>query len=395
MPHYNYLIIGGGMTSDAAIRSLRETDPKGSIGLIGKESHPPYDRPPLSKKLWQGKPLESIGRKTEALDITLHLGRLAKTLDPSQKRVCDDQGTGYTFDKLLLATGGTPRRFSFGGDDILYFRTLDDYQRLRALTDGKQRFAVIGGGFIGSEIAAALAMNGKDVVMAFPEEGIGARVFPRDLSQFLNQYYREKGVEILPGQLLTDLQRQDGLFLLNIRDAKTSTERTIEADGVVAGIGITPETGLAEDAGLSVENGIIVDECLRTSHPDIYAAGDVANFHNPALAGRLRVEHEDNALTMGKHAGRNMAGGFTPYHHLPYFYSDLFELGYEAVGKLDSQSETLADWRDPYRKGVIYYLCNGRVRGVLLWNVWGRVQAARELIAEPGPFDPNSLKGRL
>ncbi len=238
-------------------------------------------------------------------------------------------------------------------------------------------------------------MNGKDVVMAFPEEGIGARVFPRDLSQFLNRYYGEKDVEVLPGHTLTDLQRRDGLFLLNLRDAKTSAERTIEVDGVVAGIGIAPETGLAEDAGLPVENGIIVDECLRTSHPDIYAAGDVANFYNPALAAHIRVEHEDNALTMGKHAGRNMAGESIPYHHLPYFYSDLFELGYEAVGQIDSQSESLVDWTDPYRKGVIYYLRDGRVRGVLLWNVWERVQAARELIAEPGPFAPEGLEGRL
>jgi NADPH-dependent 2,4-dienoyl-CoA reductase/sulfur reductase-like enzyme len=395
MSHYHYLIIGGGMTADAAIRGIREVDPSGSIGLIGKEPHPPYDRPPLSKKLWQGKPLESIWRRTETLGVDLHLGRSIKTLDTSQKRVCDDLMTVYTFDKLLLATGGTPRRFSFGGDDILYFRTVDDYQRLRELADGRQRFAVIGGGFIGSEIAAALAMNGKDVLMAFPEDGVGARVFPRDLSQFLNRYYRQKCIEILPGHTLTDLKRQNDLFLLNIRDVKTSTERAIEVDGVVAGIGIVPETALAEQAGLPVENGILVDEYLRTAHPDIYAAGDVANFHNPALAARIRVEHEDNALTMGKHAGRNMAGGADPYYHLPFFYSDLFELGYEAVGQIDAQSEILSDWADPFRKGVIYYLRDGRVRGVLLWNVWERVQAARELIAEPGPVEPNSLKGRL
>jgi 3-phenylpropionate/trans-cinnamate dioxygenase ferredoxin reductase subunit len=209
MPHYNYLVIGGGMTADAAVRGIREVDRTGSIGLIGRESHPPYNRPPLSKSLWQGKPLARIWRKTEMLEVSLHLGRLAQVLDPSQRRVCDDQGTVYTFDKLLLATGGIPRRFAFGGDDILYFRTLEDYQRLRALTDGKQRFAVIGGGFIGSEIAAALAMNGKNVVMGFPEDGIGARVFPHDLSQFLNQYYGEKGVEILAGHMLTDLKRQE------------------------------------------------------------------------------------------------------------------------------------------------------------------------------------------
>jgi NADPH-dependent 2,4-dienoyl-CoA reductase/sulfur reductase-like enzyme len=148
-------------------------------------------------------------------------------------------------------------------------------------------------------------------------------------------------------------------------------------------------------AKLEVGNGIVVDEFLRTSNPDIYAAGDVAAFFNPALGKRMRVEHEDNANTMGRLAGRNMAGPPEPYLHLPSFYSDLFELGYEAVGDLDSRLETFADWKQPNKEGVIYYLKGNRVRGVLLWNVWGQVDAARQLIAEPGPFHAENLKGRL
>jgi len=144
-----------------------------------------------------------------------------------------------------------------------------------------------------------------------------------------------------------------------------------------------------------VDNGIVVDEFLRTSNPNIYAAGDVATFFNPALGKRMRAEHEDNANTMGGQAGRNMAGPPQPYHHLPFFYSDLFEFGYEAVGELDSRLETFADWKQPNKEGVIYYLQNKRVRGVLLWNVWGHVEAARRLIAEPGPFHAENLKGRL
>ena len=138
-----------------------------------------------------------------------------------------------------------------------------------------------------------------------------------------------------------------------------------------------------------------MDEFLRTRYPDIYAAGDVAAFHSPLLGKRIRVEHEDNANSMGRAAGRNMAGMNEPYHHLPSFYSDLFELGYEAVGEVDSRLETFADWKRPNEEGVVYYLANGRVRGVLLWNVWEQVKAARELIAEPGPFAPKDLKGRL
>jgi 3-phenylpropionate/trans-cinnamate dioxygenase ferredoxin reductase component len=179
------------------------------------------------------------------------------------------------------------------------------------------------------------------------------------------------------------------------RVLKTSTNREVVVDGVVAGVGIEPNIELAQTAGLKVENGIIVDEFLRTSHPDIHAAGDVAAFYNPALGTSIRVEHEDNANSMGQLAGRNMAGKSEPYHHLPFFYSDLFDLGYEAVGIVDSRLETFADWTRPNEEGVIYYLQNDRVRGVLLWNVWEQVKAARQLIAAPGPFTAKNLTGRL
>jgi NADPH-dependent 2,4-dienoyl-CoA reductase/sulfur reductase-like enzyme len=390
MAYYPYLIIGGGMTAAAAIQGIREVDTAGAIGLIGGEQHPPYQRPPLSKALWKGKSPESIWINTAQQGIELALGRKAHTLDVERKRVVDENGTIYTFDKLLLATGGTPRRFPWGGDDIIYYRTVDDYQRLRALAKRGQRFAVIGGGFIGSEIAAALAMNGKDVTLLFPGTGIGAQLFGADLSAFLNEYYRQHGVEVLPGETAVGLERRGAKFALKLHSG-----RELLVDGVVAGIGIEPNVALAQAAGLRVDNGIVVDAMLRTSHPDIIAAGDVANFANPRLGKRLRVEHEDNANTMGKLAGRNMAGAQEAYDHLPFFYSDLFDLGYEAVGELDARLELAADWKDPFREGVLYYLREGRVRGVLLWNVWEQVDAARRLIAEPGPFDPGDLRGRL
>ena len=390
MPHYTYLIVGGGMAADAAVKGIREIDGNGSIGIVGQEPYPPYARPPLSKKLWQGKPLESIWRGTEELGVTLCTGRRAVNLDAANREVRDDQGGIYRYDRLLLATGGSPRRLPFGVDDIIYFRTLDDYRRLRALADAEGGFAVIGGGFIGSEIAAALAMNGREVTMLFPEAGIGSRVFPADLAAFLTGYYHEKGVEVLNGVAVAGMS-QNGQKPVVV----TGSGREIVVDGVVAGLGIELNTELAARAGLPIENGIAVDEFLRAGVPDIFAAGDVASFHNPALGERIRLEHEDNALVMGRQAGRNMAGAAEPYHHLPFFYSDLFDLGYEAVGMLDSRLETVVDWQEPYRKGVVYYLRDGRVRGVLLWNVWDQVNAARQMIAEPGPVRPEDLKGRL
>ena len=383
------------MTADAAAHAMREVDRTGSIGIVGSEPHPPYDRPPLSKGLWKGKDLKSIWRKSDGLGVTFHVGRRVRRLDAQNKRVTDDEGTVHSFDKLLLATGSTPRRLPFGGESIIYFRTLDDYQRLRSLTERGRRFAVIGGGFIGSEIAAALAMNGKEVLLAFPDEGIGGRLFPPDLAGFLNDFYRGKGVEVLAGASVVGMDMRDDRPTLKTRSASSGKEQSVEVDGVVAGVGVQPNVELAQAAGLKVENGVRVDASLRTGHPDIYAAGDVASFHNPALDQWLRVEHEDNANTMGGMAGRSMAGAPVTYDHLPSFYSDLFDLGYEAVGELDARLETVADWKEPYREGVVYYLRGGRVRGVLLWNVWEQVEAARRLIREPGPFRAADLKGRL
>ena len=358
--------------------------------MISAELDAPYDRPPLSKALWKGKPLDIVWRKLEKKGVKVHLGRVVKEIVPKQKRVVDDKGDVFTYQKLLLATGGRPRRLPFGDDQIIYFRTLSDYRRLRALTETGRRFAVIGGGFIGSEIAAALALNGKEVVMIFPGEDIGDRIFPRPLAQFVSSFYKQKGVELLAGEKIIGLETRG-----NQRVLKTITHRQIVVDGVVAGVGIEPNVELAQTVGLEMENGIIVDEFLRTSHPDIYAAGDVAAFYNPALGKRIRVEHEDNANSMGRLAGRNLAGQTEPYHHLPFFYSDMFDLGYEAVGEVDSRLETFADWKRPNDERVIYYLQNNRVRGVLLWNVWDQVEAARQLIAEPGPSTVRDLEGRL
>jgi len=391
MKHYKYLIIGGGLAGDATTRGIRELDPDGSIGLIGMEPDPPYMRPNLSKGLWKGRPVEKIWRKTEER-AELYLGHKVMNLDPKRKSVRDDKGDEYTYDKLLLATGGTPKHLPLGAGNIIYYRDFQDYQKLRKMADEKENFVVIGGGFIGSEIAAALTIVGKKVTMIFLEGAINGLALPADLAHYLNGYYREKGVEVIPNDSVASVQKEGERFTV-----RTEGGRGFEVDGVVAGIGIRPNLDLAKEAGLEIDDGIIVNERLETSAPDIYAAGDAANFYHFALGERTRVEHEDNAVQMGKLAGKNMAGGTEVYDHIPMFYSDLFELGYEAVGETSSKMEMVSDWHAPqkFQKGVVYYLEEGRVRGVVLWNVWKQVDNARALMMEKGPFKTEDLMGRI
>jgi 3-phenylpropionate/trans-cinnamate dioxygenase ferredoxin reductase component len=383
-----YLIAGGGMTADAACKGIRDFDRDGAITVVAEESHPPYARPPLSKSLWKGDEESTIWRGTADLGVELRVGRTLVALDLEARRATDNRGETYAYERLLLATGGRPRRLPFGGGEVIYFRTLDDYRRLRALADEEARFLVIGGGFIGSEIAAALAINARSVTMVFPEPGIGARIFPSELSASVTDYYRAHGVEVLAGASVTAIERDGDRVLL-----KTGDGRTLEADAVVAGLGIEPRAGLAAAAGLPVADGIVVDDRGRVDgHERVFAAGDVARFPEASLGGARRVEHEDHAKSHGRRVGANMAGADEPYDHLPFFYSDLFDLGYEAVGELDSRLYTTADWGEPGREGTIYYLDDkGRPRGLLLWNLFGRVDAARDLIRAGDPVEPGAL----
>jgi NADPH-dependent 2,4-dienoyl-CoA reductase/sulfur reductase-like enzyme len=391
MPDFRYLIVGGGMTGDSACRGIRDHDGDGSIGLVSSEPHPPYVRPPLTKALWTGKEEASIWRKTEELGVDVRLGRRIVAVDLDARTAADDQGETYAYERLLLATGGSPRRLPDAADGVLYYRTFDDYRHLRESVRDGLEVAVVGGGFIGSEIAAALTLNGCSVTILFPDDGIGARLFPADLSGFVSEYYRSKGVEVLAGESVASVASADGGFRV-----VTESGRSIEADAVVAGLGIVPATDLAEEAGLEVDDGVLVDDRGRArARDDVFAAGDVARFPVPALGGTRRVEHEDHANTHGRHVGANMAGADAPYEHLPFFYSDLFDLGYEAVGDVDSRLDTVAEWAEPNRKGVVCYVEDGKPRGFLLWDVWGKVDGARELIAAGEPVSAETLRSLL
>jgi len=365
-----YLIVGAGMTGDMAAKGIREHDSEGSITMVGADPHPPYKRPLLTKGLWQGAPEEKLWREP-AESVELVTGRRVVSLDLAAHTATGDAGEEYSWEKLLLATGARPREIP-GAEGVIWYRTLDDYRRLREIAPEGSHVVVIGGGFIGSEIAAGLDGNGCRVTMLFPEPGIGYRLFPEELSTFVADYYRERGVEVLAGEMVASASG---------KRVETKSGRTLDADAVVGGLGVVPDTDLAEAAGLEVSDGIVVDEYGRAAgYEDVFAAGDVARFPVRALGTTMRIEHEDHANSHGKVVGANMAGAETPYDHLPFFYSDLFDLGYEAVGLVDSRLQAVEDWQEPYRKGVVTYVEDGRPRGVLLWNVWDKLDAARNLI---------------
>jgi 3-phenylpropionate/trans-cinnamate dioxygenase ferredoxin reductase component len=365
-----YLIVGAGMTGDMAAKGIRDHDADGSITMIGADPHPTYKRPLLTKGLWQGASEDKIWREP-AEGVELLTGRRIVSLDVGARRATDDAGEEYAWEKVLLATGAKPREIQ-GAEGVIWYRTLDDYHRLREVAPEGSHVVVIGGGFVGSELAAGLAGNGVRVTMLFPEPGIGFRLFPVGLSEFVADYYRTKGVEVHVGELVAAASADR---------VETESGLTLEADAVVAGLGVIADTELAASAGLEIDDGIVVDEYGHAvGYENVFAAGDVARFPVRALGTTMRIEHEDHANSHGRAVGANMAGAGAPYDHLPFFYSDLFDLGYEAVGQVDSRLEVVEDWQEPNRKGVVTYVEDGKPRGVLLWNVWDKLEAARDLL---------------
>ncbi len=387
MSELEYVIVGGGMTAQAAAGGIRSVDRNGSVLILTDEPEGPYARPPLSKAVWGGQSEASLTLPLPD-GVALRTGVRVAAIARGGRRVVLEDGEAIGYRRLLLATGGAPRRLPHAPPGVVYYRTLADYRRVRALPVGKH-VVVVGGGFIGSEMAASLTGAGYRVTMIFPEPGIGARTFPAELSAHLNAYYAERGVEVRAGEPVGAIVEEGGAFVVR------TPRGEVRADLVVAGLGIVPNERLAADAGLAVRDGIVVDERLRTSDPSILAAGDVARYPDAALGTVRRVEHEDNAVKMGWEAGRQLAGADGAYRHLPFFYSDLFDLGYEAVGDLDPRQEVVARWEEPFRSGMVYYLSGGRVRGVLAWGLFGKMDAARALIEGRRPIEAGELRADL
>ncbi len=395
---YPYVIVGGGQCGAAAIEGIREHDRDGAILLVSRENSAPYRRPPLSKDLWFGKAqVDGISVHPDdfyaAHGVDLLLRREVVELDPVQNRVWDDRGASYRYEKLLLATGGRPRLLDLTGEQgegVHYFRSLEDYVVLAGRLDQLQHVLVVGGGFIGMELAAALNHAGKEVTLMYRDEYPLARVLPRELGLSVAEFYREKGVETVSGQSVAAVEKGHGLV-----QVRTMSGDLVSTQMVLAGVGLDPHDELAEAGGLDVGNGIVVDEYCRTSDPYIYAAGDVAQFPYLALGETMRIEHEDHAIQHGRTAGANMAGAKRVYDHLPFFYGDMFELGFEAVGEVDARLATDAVWQTENREGVVYYLRDDVVRGLLLWGRFGLVDWARDMVCGAKPTTHDERVKRL
>lgn len=395
---YDIVIIGAGPSAAGVVAGVRESDADACIGVFGAESSPPVYRPDLSKALWleEGKRLEDSFLLSGDAAADLHLGVEVTAIDTATHTITLASGTTAEYGRLVIATGSDPVRLgATTGPRILTYRESADYNALRAVATPGTHAVIIGGGYIGAELASALVQNDVRVTMVMPEEFVQERMFPPALGAKVTQGFRDRGVEIIRGMFDSASGDDDGARV------RLTGGTEIAGDVVVLGLGVTPRTGLAEAAGVEVDGGIVVDERLRTSAQDVYAVGDVASYPD-ALLGRRRVEHIDNAETMGRVAGRILAGQDTRYDHTPYFWSDLFADGYEAIGELDASLDTVVDWNKEETAAVVYYVGReehaGQVRGVLLWNTWDSVPKAEALIRETrdAPVTaPADLRGRI
>jgi 3-phenylpropionate/trans-cinnamate dioxygenase ferredoxin reductase subunit len=381
-----FAIVGAGLAGATAAQTLRDEGYDGAVVLLGDESHRPYERPPLSKEYLQGKsPRDKVFVHPEGWyaehDVDLRLGVTATGIDLQARRVLTSHGASVQYDSLLLATGSTPRRLALPGSDldgVLYLRRLDDSDRIRAAFAGRPRVVVVGAGWIGLETAAAARVAGLSVTVLEHAEAPLERILGSRMSGVFSQLHRDNGVDLRCGVTISELTGTSG----RVTGVRLGDGTVIEADLVLVGVGISPETGLAEAAGLAVGNGITVDEYLRTSDPAVYAAGDVADAFHPLFSHRLRVEHWANARRQGAVAARSMLGQDAVYARLPYFFTDQYDLGMEYTGYVGPAAVEDVVVRGDLsgRRFVAFWLADGRVRAGMSVNVWDATEAVEELI---------------
>jgi NADPH-dependent 2,4-dienoyl-CoA reductase/sulfur reductase-like enzyme len=345
MREYRTILMGGGMVAGYAAKEFVHAGLKGGeLGIVSADSALPYERPPLSKGFLSGKENEeSVLISPEGFyrehDIGVHLNVKVERIDVSGKRLVAG-GEAFRFQKLVLATGAAPRTLAVPGaesDSVLYLRSLNDSARLRDRLKSSKKVLVLGGGFIGMEVASQSAQQGCDTTLAFPDHQVMKSFFTPEMARTFQKYYEDRGVRFAPNAKIESIRGSS---------VQLSNGRKTEADLVVAGIGVTPATELAEVAGLDVQNGIVVNEFLETSAANIFAAGDVANYPDALFGKRRRVEHWDNAVKQGQYVARHLSGRPERFENIPYFFSDIFDLSYEFWG------DTSGSERIEYRGNV-------------------------------------------
>jgi 3-phenylpropionate/trans-cinnamate dioxygenase ferredoxin reductase component len=382
-----HVIIGAGLAGGKAAETLREEGFDGRVVLIGAEPDRPYERPPLSKDYLRGEAEREAAyvhppEWYDEHDVELRTEQLVDAIDLGARELALAGGERLAFTKLLLATGAEPRRLP-GAEGAHYLRDFRDSDALRGVLDQGGRMAVIGAGWIGSEVAASARQKGLEVTLieqaSTPLEG----VLGRELGEIYAAIHRDHGVEVLTGA---------GVESVEPGRVALAGGRVVECDHVVVGIGVAPRTELAEAAGLDVENGILVDDRLRASADGVFAAGDVANAAHPLLGTRLRVEHWHNALEQGPAAARSMLGGDDPYDRIPYFFSDQYDVGMEYAGHATEWDEVVFRGDVEAREFIAFWVKDGRLLAGMNVNVWDVTDDIQALIRGGAQVDPAKLR---
>lgn len=379
-----FVIAGGGLAAATAAENLRQGGFEGHIVLAGGEHHLPHERPPLSKGYLQGADaLESafVHPREWYVEqkVDLRLGTIVRTVDLDAHTVTVGEEQ-VVFDRLLIATGATARRLPVAHDagaPLTYLRTIEDSQRIRAALQPGQRIAVIGGGWIGLEVAAAARAADCDVVVIEALEKPLLRVLGSEVAEVFADLHRSHGVDLRTNMSVTSVEAHAGRALMHLAD-----DSAVRADLLVVGVGVSPNTALADTAGLKVDNGLVVDEFLRASHPDVFAAGDVANAYHPRLGRHLRVEHWDNAIGQGRTAARNMLGAGESYQRLPYFFTDQYDLGMEYVGSIGPAGYDEVVLRGDARGHTFtaFWLKDDAVLAGMHANDWDAIEPIRQIV---------------
>jgi 3-phenylpropionate/trans-cinnamate dioxygenase ferredoxin reductase component len=389
-----HIIVGASLAGAKAAETLREEGFDGRVVLVGMEDERPYERPPLSKEYLRGE----VGREKVYVhdegfyaeqEIELRLGRVAESLDTSSGELSLDDGERLRYDRLLLATGAEPRRLSIPGgelDGVLYLRSVQDSDALRERLDRGGRAVVVGAGWIGAEVAASARQRGLEVTVLDPLTVPLERVMGAEVGAIYRDIHTDHGTQMLMG---TGVEAFEGDKA--VERVRTSDGRELECDFVVVGVGVQPRIRLAERAGLAVDNGVLVDECLQTSVPGVFAAGDVANAHHPFYGERIRVEHWANALNQGPAAARNMLDQPAAYDRLPYFFSDQYEVGMEYTGFARAWDRVIFRGDPATREFVAFWLVEDRVVAGMNVNVWDVTDPIKRLILERVAVDYRRL----